>query len=88
MSTTRYPFALIAFLALDGLLCSQARSAPARGEATVVIREGVAIRALQAKEGADRASRIQAEHSVRTVTRPCDPAEPTIRCTFVLIEMQ
>ena len=88
MSATPYPLAFIAFLATDCLFCAQARSAPARAEATAVVRESIAARAPRQYQGAIKPAPTEPARTVRTVIRPCDPAEPARLCTLTLIEVQ
>ena len=67
---------------------AQAQSAATGGAATVVVREGMAVRASEMRASSQETDGRGQQQKVRTVTRPCNPAEPAIVCTLVLIEVQ
>ena len=72
-----------------GLLASTGAQAEAtQGQATAVVREGVAVRASAFQNRRPRPGPEIDVATLRTVTRPCDPIEPAISCRLVLIEMQ
>ena len=58
------------------------------GDAAAIIREGVKVRATQAQTSPSERDDSRLEGHVRTVSRPCNPAEPSTSCKLVLIEMQ
>ena len=70
---------------LVALPCHEAAMAAVRaGQATAVIREGIAIHS----SGERTFPKVpREERTVRTIVRPCGVAEPHRLCTFVLIEI-
>jgi hypothetical protein len=70
---------------LLALPCHEAAVATVRaGQATAVIREGIAIHSW----GEQTFPKVpREERTVRTIVRPCSVAEPHILCSFVLIEV-
>lgn len=87
VATTTFPLAKM-LLATALLHHAAAQSEAVRGETIAVIREGMRIRAPQQQGPASKPDDNELQRSIRTLTRPCNPAEPAILCTLVLIEVQ
>jgi hypothetical protein len=75
-------------LAIAAPLQQPARATSLSANAAAVIREGVAVRSGGEQTLPAKRNDKQLLRTIQTVTRPCTPAEPSILCTLVLVEMQ
>jgi len=70
---------------------NRAEPAPARGEASAIIRSGVTVNtSAQRKAPLVRGAGAETVPQVREVLRPCRPGDPAAAqtCRLVLVEMQ